>query len=60
MYYAVTDCNKEKKKILLHAICGIRTHASGDTATWTQRLRPLGQDCMYYTMIDVDSSYSVV
>ena len=23
--------------------CGIRTHASGETTTWTWRLRPLGQ-----------------
>lgn len=40
-----------KKKKLLRAICGIRTHASGDTATWTQRLRPLGQDCLCFAVM---------
>ena len=43
---------KIKKKIFVFASCGIRTHASEDTATWTQRLRPLGQECLYNIIIN--------
>ena len=29
------------------ALCGIRTHASEESTTWTYRLRPLGQECVF-------------
>ncbi len=37
----------------IYASCGIWTHASEETATWTQRLRPLGQECFCYTSLHV-------
>jgi hypothetical protein len=55
-----STCERKKKKKNMRglfssqyfykkiAACGVRTHASEDTATWTQRLRPLGQDCFAF------------
>ena len=42
---AIHGRRKNQKRSHSCAACGVRTHASEETATWTQRLRPLGHRC---------------